>query len=145
MFVCAPDDGEAPRRAGCLCHTPAFARLNAHLAQKFSRSSSHAAIGRYARRVRRGIGEHGRRRHGGAQASRIAFTNLRLFDGKSDALLAGLRVVVDGKTIKAVEPAESPARPRRPRHRLRRPGSDAGPHRRALARDDGVAADRPSC
>ena len=34
--------------------------------------------------------------------------NARLFDGKSDALLEGLRVVVDGKTIKAVEQAEAP-------------------------------------
>ncbi|MGH6797162.1 MAG: amidohydrolase family protein [Roseiarcus sp.] len=37
----------------------------------------------------------------------MAFTNARLFDGKSDALLHDLRVVVDGKTIKAVEPAEA--------------------------------------
>jgi hypothetical protein len=44
MFLCAPDDGEAPRRVGCLCHTPVFARLNAHLAQKFSRYSSSVAI-----------------------------------------------------------------------------------------------------
>ena len=42
MFVCA-DDREAPR--GCLCHTPAFARLNAQLAQKFYRHSSGAATG----------------------------------------------------------------------------------------------------
>ena len=38
----------------------------------------------------------------------MAFTNARLFDGKSDTLLQGLRVVVDGKTIKAVEPVEAP-------------------------------------
>jgi imidazolonepropionase-like amidohydrolase len=36
---------------------------------------------------------------------------VRLFDGKSDALLAGLRVVIDGRTIKTVEPAEAPLDP----------------------------------
>jgi imidazolonepropionase-like amidohydrolase len=43
-----------------------------------------------------------------ASAAPIAFSNLRLFDGKSDALIEGLRVVVEGKTIKSVEPAETP-------------------------------------
>ena len=43
-----------------------------------------------------------------APGQRLAFANVRLFDGKSNALRAGLRVVVEGKTIKAVEPAESP-------------------------------------
>ena len=107
MFVCAADDGEAPRRAGCLCHTPAFARLNAHLAQKFSRlrpsppqalRSAHFAAGSGSTPAGASAGP----------GSRVAFTNVRLFDGKSDALLAGLRVVVEGKTIKAVEPAEAP-------------------------------------
>ena len=46
-----------------------------------------------------------------ASAAPIAFSNLRLFDGKSDALIEGLRVVVEGKTIKAVEPAEAPLDP----------------------------------
>ncbi len=32
------------------------------------------------------------------------FTNVRVFDGKSDGLLSGLRVVVQGNTIRAVEP-----------------------------------------
>ncbi|HEV7480569.1 MAG TPA: amidohydrolase family protein [Roseiarcus sp.] len=41
----------------------------------------------------------------------IAFSNLRLFDGKSDALIEGSRVVVEGKTIKSVEPAETPLAP----------------------------------
>ena len=46
-----------------------------------------------------------------ASAAPIAFSNLRLFDGKSDALIEGLRVVVEGKTIKSVEPAETPLAP----------------------------------
>jgi len=43
-----------------------------------------------------------------APASPIAFTNVRVFDGKSSTLLAGLRVVIEGQKIKAVEPAEKP-------------------------------------
>ena len=46
-----------------------------------------------------------------APVAPIVFSNLRLFDGKSDALIEGLRVVVEGKTIKSVEPAEAPLAP----------------------------------
>ena len=144
MFVCAPDEGEAPRRAGCLCHTPAFGRLNAHLAQKFSRYSSTAATDASFGVFAAGSGSTPARASS-ASPTRVAFTNARLFDGKSDALLTGLRVVIDGKTIMAVEPAEAPLDGDRSGHRLRRPGSDAGAHRCALARDDGVlAGERPA-
>ena len=105
MFVCA-DDGEAPRSVGCVCHTPAFARLNAHLTQKFSCQSSiattRASLGAFAA----GSGSTPARAST-PPIARVAFTNARLFDGKSDALLVGLRVVIDGKAIKAVEPAEA--------------------------------------
>jgi hypothetical protein len=106
MFVCAADDGEAPRSAGCLCHTPGFARLNAHLKQKFSRHSSSAG-------VRATFGAFAAEPGGSparaatAPSASIAFANARLFDGKSDALIEGFRVVVEGKTIKAVQPAEA--------------------------------------
>jgi len=106
MFVCA-DDGEAPRSVGCLCHTPAFARLNTHLTQKFSRHSSIAATGATLGAFAAGSGSTPARA-AAAPMARVAFTNARLFDGKSDALLEGLRVGVDGKRIKAVEPAEAP-------------------------------------
>ncbi len=106
MFVCA-DDGEASRSVGCLCHTPAFARLNAHLAQKFSRHSSIAATGATLGAFAAGSGSTPARASA-APMARVAFTNARLFDGKSDALLEGLRVVVDGRTITAIEPAETP-------------------------------------
>ena len=46
-----------------------------------------------------------------ASVASIAFSNLRLFDGKSDALIEGLRVVVEGKRIRSVEPAETPLAP----------------------------------
>jgi imidazolonepropionase-like amidohydrolase len=107
MFVCAPDEGEAARRAGCLCYTPAFGRLNAHLAQKFSRYSSSAATEASLGVFAAGSGSTPARASS-APPTRIAFTNARLFDGKSDALLTGLTVVIDGKTIKAVELAEAP-------------------------------------
>ena len=106
MFVCA-DDGEAPRSVGCLCHTPAFARLNTHLTQKFSRHSSIAATGATLGAFAAGSGSTPAHA-AAAPMARVAFTNARLFDGKSDALLEGLRVVVDGKRIKAVERAEAP-------------------------------------
>jgi hypothetical protein len=106
MFVCAPD-GEAPRSVGCPCHTPAFARLNAHLAQKFSRYSPIAATDASLGVFGAGSGSTSARASA-APNSRVAFTNALLFDGKSDALLTGLRVVVEGKTIEAVEPAEAP-------------------------------------
>jgi imidazolonepropionase-like amidohydrolase len=38
----------------------------------------------------------------------LAFVNLRLFDGKSEQLRDHLRVIVEGQTIKAIEPADSP-------------------------------------
>jgi imidazolonepropionase-like amidohydrolase len=38
----------------------------------------------------------------------IAFVNVRIFDGVSDALLTGMRVVVEGRQIKAVEPQSLP-------------------------------------
>jgi imidazolonepropionase-like amidohydrolase len=105
--LCARDDEESPRSAGCLCHTPAFARLNTHLSQKFSRHSSLVAMGATLGAFAAGSGGTA----AGAPAapiSRVAFTNARLFDGKSDTLLHGLRVVVDGAMIEAVEPAEAP-------------------------------------
>jgi imidazolonepropionase-like amidohydrolase len=110
MFVCPPDDDQAPRLPGCLCHTPAFARLNTHLAKKFSHPSSVVAMGATFGAFAAGSGgaTAGASR---ASASRVAFTNALLFDGKSDTLLQGLRVVVDGMTIKAVEPVEAPLDP----------------------------------
>jgi imidazolonepropionase-like amidohydrolase len=108
MFRCAPDDGEGSRPAGCICHTPAFARLNAHLAQKFSRHSSRVAMGAVLGTFAAGSGSTAAT---AALPARIVFSNLRLFDGKSNALIEGLRVAVEGKTIKSVEPAKAPLAP----------------------------------
>ncbi|WP_458759209.1 twin-arginine translocation signal domain-containing protein [Afipia sp. TerB] len=39
MFTCAPVDEISASSFGCICHSPAFARLNALVEQKFSRRS----------------------------------------------------------------------------------------------------------
>ena len=106
MFACMPDGERTAQTAGCLCHTRTFARLNVHLSEKFCRPSAligaGAAIGAFAA----GSGSTSARIKA-SPASLIAFTNVRVFDGKSDTLLGGLRIVVQGNTIKAVEPAEA--------------------------------------
>ncbi len=108
MFACVVDDEETPRSIGCLCHSPAFARLNARLSGNFARSSSilptAAPIGAFAA----GAGSASARPEDAAGAP-IAFVNVRVFDGKSDALLSGLKVVVQGAAIKAIEPVEAAA------------------------------------
>ncbi|MDX8530827.1 amidohydrolase family protein [Mesorhizobium sp. VK25A] len=109
MFTCTSADEASEPAFGCICHSPAFARLNALVTQKFSRRSFLAGAGAMAvagalafwpKEARAGIPD--------APAKPIAFTNIKLFDGKSGKLLDGQRVVVDGNKIKAVEPAAEP-------------------------------------
>jgi imidazolonepropionase-like amidohydrolase len=97
MFACAPDDERPLQRAGCLCHTPAFARLNRRLSEKFSCPT--VAGGGFA------VGSGGASAAPPARTAPIAFVNLRVFDGKSDTLRSGLEVVVEGNIIKSVAPA----------------------------------------
>ena len=102
MFTCAPDDQSGPRSAACLCHTPAFARLNRRLADKFSpRPGVSATFGAFAA----GSGSASTRASTGSDAP-VAFTNVRVFDGKSNALRSGLCVAVKGNIIETVGPAE---------------------------------------
>jgi imidazolonepropionase-like amidohydrolase len=110
MFQCSqmdsPPVGSATPTFGCLCHSPIFARLNAELTQRMSRRSflaGAAAFGTLAFGSKSALA-----RVPDAPASPIAFTNVRIFDGKSNALVAGLRVVVEGNRIKAVEPQDKP-------------------------------------
>jgi imidazolonepropionase-like amidohydrolase len=97
MFACAPDDERAPQRLGCLCHTPAFARLNRRLGAKFACSAFAAPT------FAAGSGAASAASLGGAGP--VAFVNLRLFDGRSEALRSGLEVVVEGNLIKSLAPA----------------------------------------
>jgi imidazolonepropionase-like amidohydrolase len=94
MFACAPDDERAPHRLGCLCHTAAFARLNRRLSAKFA-SPAFAAPTFAAGSGAASAPSPGRN-------GPVAFVNLRLFDGKSEALRSGVEVVVEGSLIKSV-------------------------------------------
>lgn len=103
MFTCTPADETEPQGGfACLCHSAAFARLNAMVEQKFSRRSfltgAAAIVGAaafWSKEACAAIPD--------APATSIAFTNIKLFDGKSNKLIEGKRVVVDGNKIKAVE------------------------------------------
>jgi imidazolonepropionase-like amidohydrolase len=101
MFACAPDDEGAPRRLGCLCHSPAFARLNRRLSAKFA--SPAFAASTFA------AGSSAASAASPSRAAPIAFVNLSMFDGKSDTLFSGLEVVVEGSLIKSVGPGASAA------------------------------------
>jgi imidazolonepropionase-like amidohydrolase len=110
MIVCSPVDEAEPQAFPCRCHSPAFARLCAILEQKFSRraflTGAAATLGAavlWPKEASAGIPD--------APKTPIAFTNVRLFDGKSSALVEGRRVVVDGARIKAIEPAAQPVAP----------------------------------
>ena len=100
MFACAPDDERAPQRLGCLCHTPAFARLNRRLSAKFA----FPTIAAHAFAAGSGASFPG----SPARVARITFINARVFDGKSDALRSRLKVVVEGNIIKSVAPEAGP-------------------------------------
>jgi imidazolonepropionase-like amidohydrolase len=80
--------------------------LNTRLAEKFSRRSFLAKTAAAAAATL--WPRSGAARIPAVPDSPIAFTNLRVFDGKSTALAIGLRVVVEGQKIKSIEPAESP-------------------------------------
>ena len=102
MYAHQPTRSIDADRAGCICHSPAFLRLNALVEQKFSRRAflaGAAAVGATAlwpREASAAIPE--------APAGPVVFTNVRIFDGKSGQLIEGRRVVVEGNKIKAVEP-----------------------------------------
>lgn len=100
----AAAQGPAPRHSGCPCHSPAFARLADKLSRRSFLAGTAAASGAMifgSRTASARVPE--------APGAPVAFTNVRVFDGTSDTLRTGLRVVVDGRTIKAVEPADKPA------------------------------------
>ena len=101
MFVCAPADTVVDQQPGCICHSPAFLRLNALVEQRFSRRAflaGAAAMGATALwpgDAAAAIPD--------APKGPVVFTNVRIFDGKSGRLIEGQRVVVEGNKIRAVE------------------------------------------
>ena len=113
MFACSSSQ-TAPAFAAhppCLCHSPLFARLNAALTKKVllqpvlaaSNSGNEAgAIG--SKKVTEPSAPS-------VPGAPVVFTNIRIFDGKSDKLRAGLSVRVEGKIIKALSlPSTPPSR-----------------------------------
>jgi imidazolonepropionase-like amidohydrolase len=101
VLVCSPGD-DLQAVAGCLCHSPAFARLNALVTAKFSRRSFLTGTAAFAGAA--AIGSTGApARVPAAPAAPLAFTNVKIFDGKSNALREGLTVTVEGNRITAVD------------------------------------------
>jgi imidazolonepropionase-like amidohydrolase len=102
VFVCSPVDEAPTDTLDCICHSPAFLRLNALVEQKFSRRAflaGAAAVGVSAlwpQGASAAVPD--------APAGPVVFTNVRIFDGKSGQLIEGQRVVVEGNKIKAIEP-----------------------------------------
>ncbi|EOI7381002.1 metal-dependent hydrolase family protein [Yersinia enterocolitica] len=93
---------------GCLCNSPAFIRINTVFSQKATQSAPITAA-----TVAAAVpGAKSQKRDVAANAVRVvAFINVRVFDGVSDQLRDGLRVLVEGNKIKSVEPADTPLSP----------------------------------
>jgi len=88
---------------GCRCHSPEMTRFFSRMAAgrkptktAFATPSAPASL--YGAGALTAT----------APAGPIAFENLRLFDGKSNILRDGFRVVVEGEKISSVEPMEKP-------------------------------------
>ena len=93
MFACVAEDEKPRWSRGCICHSPGFARLSACLSQDFARSSSVLRAGAPMGVFAAGLGSASAPSVADATPP-IAFINVRVFDGKSDALLSGVRVSV---------------------------------------------------
>ncbi len=102
MFSCTSADTAAlAGHAGCLCHRPEIQYLTRRISADLSRRGFVAGMGA-------SVASLALPRRAGAQpvpappSRPILFTNFRLFDGKSDTLRDGLRLLVEGTRIKAV-------------------------------------------
>lgn len=95
-----PEHSEA-----CLCHSPAFIRINTVLTREAAKAPPISAA-TVASAVPGANALHG------ATTANVphmkVFINVRVFDGVSDALRDGLHVIIEGNKIKAVEPADTP-------------------------------------
>lgn len=104
MFYCE-NVGETTPIPGltCLCHSPAFSRLSAIVERKLSQQPRFTGMGFSS-------GTGGLRPKNTSskvktdEARPLAFSNIRIFDGRSKRLIEGHRVVVEGNMIKNVEP-----------------------------------------
>ncbi len=109
-FSCAPANAR-PALAGCLCHSPGFARLSALIDRKSSRrdfAENFASRGR-TKPSKAAAGAPGPAPVSAQAPGRtVAFTNVKVFDGKSDRLREGVAVIVEGDAIKAIEDKGNP-------------------------------------
>ncbi len=108
MFICSSVEDEDTQAVGCICHSPAFLRLNALVEQKFSRRaflSGAAAVGAAAVGAAALWPKRASAAIPAPPAGPVVFTNVKVFDGKSGRLAEGQRVVVEGNKIRAVESA----------------------------------------
>lgn len=97
-----PEHAEA-----CLCHSPAFIRINTVLTREAAKAPPITA------ETAASALSGGDCRHDAATQNAMhikVFVNVRIFDGISEHLRDGLQVVIEGSKIKAIEPLDS-ARP----------------------------------
>ncbi|CAM3792439.1 amidohydrolase family protein [Rahnella bruchi] len=89
----------------CLCHSPAFVRINTVLTREAAKAPPITAATVCAALP----GEKSPRGATTATSAHLkAFINVRIFDGVSDDLLEGLQVIIEGNVIKSVETAGTP-------------------------------------
>lgn len=89
----------------CLCHSPAFHRINTVLTRDAQNAPPiSAAMAAAALPVPPSPPDEAT----GSAAGRRALINIRIFDGVSDSLRDDLQVTVEGNQITSIEPAGSP-------------------------------------
>lgn len=104
MYSCTPsDDDPSSYVGGCACCAPLVQSASRRIAGSLSRRGFMAGVGAslaalgFARRVDA---------EPTGSPPPIVLTNFRLFDGRSGALRIGLRLLIEGERIKAVESGE---------------------------------------
>ena len=94
-----PDHSDA-----CLCHSPAFIRINTVLARSAAKAPPITAEA-----VKSALPDAPTYDEASAvEGTLTVFTHIRIFDGLSDTLRTGLNVVVENNLIKALVPADAP-------------------------------------
>src|SRR5215472_767039 len=108
MLSCASGDEVPARHVGCLCHQPEIRSLTRRIGADLSRRGFVA--GMTAAVAAAGLpGQVFAQSAPARPRAPILFTNTRVFDGRSDALRDGLRILVEEDQIKAVAGGDHPA------------------------------------
>src|SRR5271154_5477423 len=106
MFSCTPgEEADSDGRGGCTCCRPQVHSLTSRISAEISRRGFVAGIGA-------SLASLGFVRRSGAQTEPsppIVFTNFLLFDGQSDALRGGLRLLIEGDRIGAIAAGDAGA------------------------------------